>query len=47
MCFSVESSITSFIIGGSAYSYLLLSNNNYNKHIGFFFLFYSSLICFS
>ena len=37
MCYSAESSITSFIIGGSACSYLLLSNNNYNKHIGLFF----------
>ena len=38
MCFSFESSITSFIIGVIASSLLLLSKNNTNKHIGFFSL---------
>lgn len=39
MCYSAESSITSFIIGSSCCTYLLLSKNKYYKHIGLFLLF--------
>lgn len=39
MCYSAESSITSFIIGSSCCTYLLLSKNNYYKHVGLFLLF--------
>ena len=38
MCFSFESSITSYIIGVIASSLLLLSKNNTNKHIALFCL---------
>ena len=37
MCYSAESSLTSFIIGGSTSLYLLFfSKNNTNKHVGLF-----------
>lgn len=37
MCYSAESSLTSFLIGGSTSLYLLFfSKNNTNKHIGLF-----------
>ena len=38
MCYSAESSIISFLIGGSLSIYLLNSKNKTNKHIGLFFL---------
>ena len=38
MCYSAESSLTSFLIGGTGSIYLLNSNNNTNKHIGLFLL---------
>lgn len=38
MCYSAESSIISFLIGGSVSIYLLNSKNNTNKHVGLFFL---------
>lgn len=38
MCYSAESSIISFLIGGGISIYLLGSKNNTNKHIGLFFL---------
>ena len=36
MCYSAESSIISFLLGGGASLYLLNSKNNTNKHIGLF-----------
>ena len=38
MCYSSESSINSFIIGGTASIYLLLSKDKNYKHVGLFFL---------
>lgn len=36
MCYSAESSLISFLIGGMSTLYLLKSNNNTNKYIGLF-----------
>lgn len=38
MCYSAESSLISFLIGGTGSLYLLNSKNNTNKHIGLFLL---------
>ncbi len=38
MCYSAESSLTGFLIGALSSTYLLLSKNKTNNHIGLFFL---------
>jgi len=38
MCYSAESSLTSFVIGAAASIYLLIAGDKYDKHIGLFLI---------